>query len=99
MITNSSFLRDIKPFVLDTFSSLLRMFPEAVKEAQLGLVHHGVLGRWNFVSWAAGALKIFKLCCRVVKGVNVGQVVFALGALDVLWLKALFDEEVLLFFF
>ena len=103
MIINSFFLRDIKHIVPETFSSLLRIFPEAIEEdqvhgqAQIGLVHHGILGRWNFVSCAGGAL--FKLGCRVFKGVNLGQVVFLLWALNVLWLKALLDEEVLLFFF
>ena len=67
------------------------MIPEAVDQdqvrgqAQLGLVHHGVLRYWDLLSWAAGALEVFKLCCRVGKEVNLGQVVFVLRALNVLW--------------
>ena len=66
-------------------------------QAQLGLVHHSVLRCWDLLSWAAGALEVFKLCCRVGKGVNLGQVVIALRTLNVLWEKAVFDKEVLLF--
>ena len=72
----------------------VRVFPaiaEAVEQdqvhgqAQLELVHYGVLRYWDLLSWAAGALEVFKLFCRVAKGVNLGQVVFALRALNVLW--------------
>ena len=58
---------------------------QELRQAQLGLVHHSVLRCWDLLSWAAGALEVFKLCCRVGKEVNLGQVVFALRALNVLW--------------
>ena len=70
----------------------VRVFPaiaEAVeqdqvhRQAQLGLV---------LVSFVTGIFSLgleehlkYLICCRVGKGVNLGQVVFVLRALNVLW--------------